>query len=430
MRTLIERLALRPGVSAVTDPDGETTLVVANRGERFGRLADSERTLLRRLAIGTYICGEVRLVARLRRGGWLSRTLEHEGRRLVTVRPLAAQGDPRPAEPVAVPRLSRFAVIRPDGAGLVLESPLARVAVHLHDPEVITLLHNPKPVHGYQRELLDELAGYGFVVEAGGEDRDLETHQWSHHDLWFHARSRFGRHDEPAGGTYRAKGLFDAPRRAYPLPEHAIDLPRPTQPLADKPFSVVLESRRSIRNHDPEHPLTADQLGEFLYRCARVRWAGDSGGQETFDRPYPSGGRLHPLELYAVVSAVTGIPPGMYRYEGRVHRLDRVPAPERPVQRIVRQAMASAAADTPPQVLIVIAARFGAAMWKYEGIGYALLLKEVGVLLQTMYLVATAMDLAPCALGTGDTELFAQATGLPYLAESSVGEFALGTPAR
>jgi hypothetical protein len=44
-----------------------------------------------------------------------------------------------------------------------------------------------------------------------------------------------------------------------------------------------------------------------------------------------------------------------------------------------------------------------------------------------MYLVATAMGLAPCALGGGDSDLFAQASGLDYLAESAVGEFILGS---
>ena len=60
---------------------------------------------------------------------------------------------------------------------------------------------------------------------------------------------------------------------------------------------------------------------------------------------------------------------------------------------------------------------------------YALVLKDVGVMMQTMYLVATDMGLAPCALGGGNADLFAAATGLDYLEEGSVGEFALGTPA-
>jgi len=37
------------------------------------------------------------------------------------------------------------------------------------------------------------------------------------------------------------------------------------------------------------------------------------------------------------------------------------------------------------------------------------------------------MNLAPCALGAGDSDLFARAAGLDYYAETSVGEFLLGT---
>ena len=44
-----------------------------------------------------------------------------------------------------------------------------------------------------------------------------------------------------------------------------------------------------------------------------------------------------------------------------------------------------------------------------------------------MYLTATAMELAPCAIGTGDSDLFARASGLDYYEETSVGEFALGS---
>jgi SagB-type dehydrogenase family enzyme len=67
-------------------------------------------------------------------------------------------------------------------------------------------------------------------------------------------------------------------------------------------------------------------------------------------------------------------------------------------------------------------------MWKYESMAYSLILKHVGVVYQTMYCVATAMGLAACALGGGDTDAFAAVTGLDYFEEGSVGEFLLGTP--
>jgi SagB-type dehydrogenase family enzyme len=80
-----------------------------------------------------------------------------------------------------------------------------------------------------------------------------------------------------------------------------------------------------------------------------------------------------------------------------------------------------------PQVLLTIAARFSRVAWKYESIAYALILKNLGVLYQTMYLVAESMGLAACALGGGNADLFAAAAGVDYYAESSVGELVLGS---
>jgi SagB-type dehydrogenase family enzyme len=80
------------------------------------------------------------------------------------------------------------------------------------------------------------------------------------------------------------------------------------------------------------------------------------------------------------------------------------------------------------QVLLILATRFARVAWKYESIAYALTLKHVGVVYQTMYLAATAMGLAPCAIGGGDADLFARAAGIDYCTETSVGEFLLGSP--
>jgi SagB-type dehydrogenase family enzyme len=78
------------------------------------------------------------------------------------------------------------------------------------------------------------------------------------------------------------------------------------------------------------------------------------------------------------------------------------------------------------QVLIIIAARFQRLSWKYASMAYATMLKHVGVLYQTMYLAAAAMDLAPCGVGGGNSDLFARAANTNYYDETSVGEFLLG----
>jgi SagB-type dehydrogenase family enzyme len=84
------------------------------------------------------------------------------------------------------------------------------------------------------------------------------------------------------------------------------------------------------------------------------------------------------------------------------------------------------AAPMTPQILFTIAARFDRVSWKYSAIAYSLILKDVGALLQTLYLTATDMNLGGCAIGTGNIELFARMTGQDFHREGPVGQFALG----
>jgi len=58
---------------------------------------------------------------------------------------------------------------------------------------------------------------------------------------------------------------------------------------------------------------------------------------------------------------------------------------------------------------------------------YRVSLMNAGVVIQTMYLVATDMGLAGCANGSGNSRLFAEVTGLDPVSETSIGEFALGS---
>ena len=83
-------------------------------------------------------------------------------------------------------------------------------------------------------------------------------------------------------------------------------------------------------------------------------------------------------------------------------------------------------ASAAPQILITIAARFGRISWKYSSIAYALILKDVGVLIQTLYLMATDMGLGGCAIGSTNIELFAKMTGIEFHVEGPVGQFAIG----
>jgi SagB-type dehydrogenase family enzyme len=193
-------------------------------------------------------------------------------------------------------------------------------------------------------------------------------------------------------------------------------------------LTSILESRKSIREHG-NNPPTHAELSEFLYRTARVKKRIRASEYEVATRPYPSGGALYELEFYPLVNRCEGIPPALYRYDAGLHCLEQISPLFAETRQLLADAMRSCGMRTEPHVLVVLAARFLRVNWKYESLAYALILKDVGAAYQTMYLVATAMGLAPCALGGGNSVTFCRAAGTEYWAESSVGEFLLGRAA-
>jgi SagB-type dehydrogenase family enzyme len=279
--------------------------------------------------------------------------------------------------------------------------------------------------------------------EAEGWPGSTETASaagWSPADLTFHARSNTGRHDHDIGRTY-PMGRDGSPEPVVKpwRPDRGIPLHRPTWEAlatADPPLAVVMEGRQSMRSYGTE-PVTAEELGDLLYRAARVRSliippsvAHENGDYDPdprlSDRPYPAGGACYELELYLTVGSCAGIPPGVYHYDPLAHRLDPVEAPPGAVNDLLRGASQAAAMQAPPPVLITMTARYRRLSWKYEGIAYATVLKDVGVMLQNLYLVSTAMRLAPCALGAVNLEATARAFGTDWWLEPSVGQFIVG----
>jgi SagB-type dehydrogenase family enzyme len=442
-----EWYTLRPGVHAAVGKDGLTRLASWPHVGSIGRLDAGQSAVLRELCTGSR-CDRVdlellggagpvaHLLDQLWRGGWLVVTVTDAGRDLFTVRPWRPPPEePPPAHEDLV--LSRFAVLRrADGVGMTVESPRSWCDIDLHDPAAVAVVGDP----GEARLLtpaLQRLRHYlrwaGIVLpHPSTEPDELSTRQWSPHELWFHSRSRLGdRGRHGIGGTSWARDIFPPlPARPDLPPGPTIELHRPDLDrlhATDPSLTEVLESRHSTREHDQDNPLTADQLGEFLFRSARTIDTWTVEGVEHARRPYPAGGALHELELYPVVTNVARLAAGMYHYDSVAHCLREVRATTHPAVRRLVRAAGTTPSGEPAQVLLIIAARMGRLMWKYEAMAYALTLKHVGVLQQTMYCVATAMNLAVCAVGLGDDDAFTEATGHDPLVECSVGELILGS---
>jgi oxazoline/thiazoline dehydrogenase len=353
------------------------------------------------------------------------------GTALVTVVPFSRAAPPaRGSAPEGPLALSRFAYLRREGGSLIAESPLAHSYLLFHGEgglRLLATLANPTDPAGLEDEArlsLDLLWEAGFLA---AEEEDPDLRQWEFHDLLFHARSRSGRHRNPYGGTFPYLGKIDPPPALKPaMAAETVDLFRPDIERLmreDPPFTQVIEERRSRRSPG-ERPLTVDELGEFLYRSSRLRKVTATATHEISDRAYPGGGAVHELEIYPVASRCEGLDPGLYHYAPGDHRLERVSGMTPEARALVEAAGRMMDAEA-PDVLLVLAARFQRVTWKYRSMAYAGILKNVGALYQTLYLVATAMGLSACALGGGDSDLFARAAGTRYTTETSVGEFSL-----
>lgn len=349
-------------------------------------------------------------------------------------------------------QLSRFAYLRRDSEDLlVLESPLAHSRMLIHKAQGAALIYELTSKKSFS-SLLNLLPGVcdkeissflslliagGFVEQTSrdGHLREDQNHtliQWDFHDLLFHSRARIGRHNYPIGGNFRFIRHISPQPAVKPTPTTPkITLYKPDihQLMeSDQRLTEVLETRQSIRSYGKQ-PISIKELGEFLYRVARIKEVYTTNLGEFTKRPYPSGGASYEIELYLTVDQCDGIAQGFYYYSPSEHVLYPISEPNEHTEGLLQEAWQATAGICRPQILFTLAARFQRVSWKYQSMAYATILKNVGVLYQTMYLVGTAMNLAPSALGLGNSDRFCKVASTDYFVESSVGEFMLGSRA-
>lgn len=336
---------------------------------------------------------------------------------------LATEPPPSDAEP------NRFACIRRAQAAWLIEIPMAGARVRIMNLQALDL-----------SLVRRALAAIGYF-DAGdwaevGDHRQTALDQWEFHDLLFHAHHRVGWHRDPMGPHFPFIGEIDPlPAVRERWPGRRIPLKKASSDDAGESFASVLRRRRSERSYNETRLVSIDDLGTLLDRAARVRAfasrsvsnpAGQTQRFETTSRPYPSAGASYELEIYPVVARCRGLTPGMYHYDPQRHTLVSVCETSEQVDQLLKEARACTDNLADPQILLVIAARFGRVLWKYRSNAYSVILRNTGALYQTLYLAATELGLSPCALGGGNSALFAEATGLDPIIEGSVGEFIIG----
>ncbi len=150
-------------------------------------------------------------------------------------------------------------------------------------------------------------------------------------------------------------------------------------------------------------PVKLDDVRQLL-------WAAQGTTSPDGRRTAPSAGALYPIELYVIAGNVDGLAAGVYHYDARTERLDRVASGD-------RRAALSAAAHGQQSVAsapasIVIAAVYARTAAKYGRRAERYCAIEAGCVSQNISLQAVSRNLGTVLVGAFDDARVAQAVSV------------------
>jgi putative peptide maturation dehydrogenase len=302
---------------------------------------------------------------------------------------------------------------------------------------------DPESLGADAAETVARLVREGVLL--GGEDDALARADARIRDAWHdyaalaHAFSRWRGVDARAGGELEDLTREFIDRYGPPPPHfvpHRDDAPALELPLLEPEDGIVsrLRARRTTRELDALATLPLDALSLLL------RWVWGCHGHATIApdavmlrKTSPSGGGLHPIEVYPLVLRVDGVEPGLYRYRPDDHALElreRIAADEARELASLFSARQDYFADA--AVLFVMTARFARQFWKYRRHprAYGVLLMDAAHLSQTFYLLCAELGLGAFVTAAINGVDIDERLGLEPFEESALAICGCGMPAR
>ncbi len=171
------------------------------------------------------------------------------------------------------------------------------------------------------------------------------------------------------------------------------ELPRELLPLEHSLGEVLV--KRASRRDFSKGPLSQAELASLLYCSYGIRSTALAYNVKGFpSRFVPSTGGLQAVEVYLTVNAVEGLEQRLYHYDTIHHaleQLDRGNFRRKVVQACIRQDWVDAAS-----VVFFLTCDMRKLFWKYGRRGYRFVHVDVGILAQTLHLVANALRLRSC----------------------------------
>lgn len=174
--------------------------------------------------------------------------------------------------------------------------------------------------------------------------------------------------------------------------DHALQIPLPTEFVSmEYSLEQVIRARAARRDY-VDRTISLDVLSTFLHWSCGIRRYGQAYNSGAFPiRFTPSGGGLQPWEVYVISNNVEQLAQGLYHYRAQSHALELLQQGQMRA-RMVELGFGVEFLHYASFICIVtcVPGRF---YWKYGARGYRTAHIDVGVLVQTMWYVATALKL-------------------------------------
>jgi putative peptide maturation dehydrogenase len=281
-----------------------------------------------------------------------------------------------------------------------------------------------------------------LLTELARRDRRLCEEQWHPYAALYHFLARWrGVELEAAaeaspGAEEEAMRRFLARHGAPPAHFHRVDEPLGVRelPLVRRQDGLyrALASRATTRAFDRARPMSEAELSLVLYYVFGCQgMATVSPEIACLKKTSPSGGALHPIEVYLLLGNVAGVEPGLYHYRVEDHALELVQRlDEARSAELAREFTAGQGDLATAHALFLMTARFYRSFWKYRRHerAYGVVLMDAAHLSQTFYLVCADLGLGAfvtAAFNGGDVE---RRLGLDGYEEGAVAICGCGPP--
>jgi putative peptide maturation dehydrogenase len=327
---------------------------------------------------------------------------------------------------------------------VVVHSYLTDERVRLSAEELESVLELPTSRWSWRADVATErFARDGIVVSDEAHepftslrrrDEELTRAGWLPESLGYHLATRWDGvtvHRPSRDGQVKPLSARPSPPLP-PFPERGGPRTHLPPVAIERAIEQVLANRRTVRHFDSDRHVDVTELASLLGSVWGARATSNVAPRDiALRKSSPSGGGLHPIEVYPIVRSVTGIEPGIYHYLAAQHELELVSAttPEGSRQ-LVERATAGQWFFADADVAFVLTARFARSFWKYRrhAKAYRTLLLDAGHLSQTFYLVCTELGLGPWVTAALDDAAIERALELDPMLEGVMAVCGCGWP--